>query len=145
MRASKPEVFLHFVWATRYREPSILPLWKRRLYRCIEGQARSMGCDVLAINGMPDHLHVLVKLPTTVSIAAIAKQIKGVSSRFVREELPEAERFYWQSGYGVFSVDPLAVDRVIDYIDHQEQRHGEQRLRSDWESFDEAADEDTPP
>ena len=104
-----------------------------------------MGCDVLAINGMPDHLHVLVKLPTTVSIAAIAKQMKGVSSRFVREELPDAERFYWQAGYGVFSVDHLEVDRVIDYIDHQELRHSEDRLRSDWESFDEATDEEPQP
>lgn len=63
MRQSKIEIYLHFVWATLGRNPFITTEIEREIYRCIENEARQMGCEILALNGMPDHVHLLVKIP----------------------------------------------------------------------------------
>ena len=79
---------LHLVWGTHERLPCITPEIERPVHRCIEGEARALGCDVLAIGGTADHVHLVVKLPTTVTIARLAQQVKGVSSHFVHDEFP---------------------------------------------------------
>ena len=79
---------LHLVWGTHARLPCITPEIERPVHRCIAGEARALGCDVLAIGGTADHVHLVVKLPTTVTIARLAQQVKGVSSHFVHDEFP---------------------------------------------------------
>lgn len=73
-RRSKVEAYYHLVWATRGREMRITPEWERAAYRCIVGEARRLKCLVLAINGLPDHVHLVVRP------SVLAKQAKGVSS-----------------------------------------------------------------
>jgi putative transposase len=137
MRQCKAEVYLHLVWATLNRLPLLTSDIERAVYRCIENEALRLGCNVLAIGGMPDHIHLVVKIPTRLSIASLMNQVKGVSSHFVHERLPYNEGFFWQEGYGVFSVTPGHVRSVIAYVENQKQHHSEDRVHPRWEETDE--------
>src|SRR5579871_2602004 len=104
VRRSKAEIYHHLVWTTSARAPAITPEVERAIHRCIESEARRIGCDVLAINGMPDHVHLVVKMPTKLSSASLAHQVKGVSSHFLHEKIDGMAHFRWQAGYAVFSI-----------------------------------------
>ena len=137
MRQSKVEIYLHLVWTTRLREPLVTSEIERPVYRCISQETGRLGCTVLALNGMPDHVHLLVRVPSRTSVAELARQVKGVSSRFVNEQLPGHEGFRWQEGYGAFSVSRSHVDRVKTYVERQKLRHGTGELWPEWEECDE--------
>ncbi len=142
MRRNKLEVFVHFVWATWDRAPLITPEVERRLYRSIFSEAEKLGCTVLALNGVSDHVHLLVKMPSTVTMATLMKQVKGVSSNFANDELFADRRFKWQGGYGAFSVSRWDVDKIMGYIRKQKSHHAEQTVRPEFEeTFEEISAE----
>jgi REP element-mobilizing transposase RayT len=87
------------------------------------GIVREAGGVPITINGMPDHVHMLVSMPLTISIAVLVREVKAKSSRFVHETWPERDRFAWQGGYGVFSVSQSAMGPVQKYIREQEEHH----------------------
>ncbi len=140
MRRSKSEIYLHLVWATGKREPIISSDIERAVHRCIEEQAKSLGCEVLAVNGMPNHVHLAVKIPGKLSASELAKQVKGVSSHFIHERFPQLENFAWQEGYAAFSICRSHVKTVIDYVERQKEHHAEGKT---WQSLEEV-DEETP-
>ncbi len=140
MRRTKSEIYLHFVWRTWRSEPLLTPEIERAVHRCIEQQACEMGCDILAVGGMPDHVHLVVKMPSKIAPAEIAKRVKGVSSTFARAQLMHGEPFGWQERYAVFSITPRHIQRVIDYVNNQKQHHANGSLLSVLEE----ADEETP-
>src|SRR5690348_16243213 len=115
MPSNKIVAFVHFVWATWNRQEIITPEIERRLYRYIEQVCRDHGCDVLAIGGMPDHVHLLVSFPGTLTFANLLRDVKGGSSRFVTGTLKPGEWFEWQGSYGAFTVSPSHKDKVIAY------------------------------
>jgi REP element-mobilizing transposase RayT len=119
----KVSLYIHLVWHTWDNLPLITPTIERRLHRNLESIARKAGCTVLAINGNADHVHLLVILPTTLTIAQLMKQIKGVSARFVNNELDLQEVFKWQGGYGAFSVSRWDVQKITTYIQNQKEHH----------------------
>jgi REP element-mobilizing transposase RayT len=136
-RQSKTRVYLHLVWATYERLPLLTPDIEREVYRCIESEATRLRCKVLAIGGMSDHVHLAVKLPSTVEYSRLMNQIKGVSSHFVHDQFAGHEGFKWQAGYGAYSIDPDHLDVVISYINNQKVHHTNNTLRSKWEEVDE--------
>jgi REP element-mobilizing transposase RayT len=143
MGESISEIYLHLVWATWRRQPLVTPAIERAVHRCISDQAQKLRCTVLAVGGMPDHIHLAVIMPTTVTVARIANQIKGVSSTLVRNRLCPEEFFNWQDGYAVFSFGPDHKDRVISYIRNQKKRHAAGKLWPRWEET--AEDDESPP
>src|SRR5438105_4402086 len=104
MQRSKSEIFHHFVWATKNRLPLVTEELERPLYRCIEQEAQRLHCVVLAIGGMPDHVHLAVEAPTNVHAAKIMQMVKGISSHFAHERLKDEPVFDWQDNYAVFSL-----------------------------------------
>ncbi len=140
MRRNKLALFLHLVWGTWDRLPLITPDIERRLLRNIESEARKLGCVVLAINGTEDHVHILVKIPTTITIANLLKQIKGVSSHFVNETLRPSTKFKWQGNYGAFTVSRWDVPKIKGYIKRQKEHHQSDDLVDEFEtSFETSA------
>jgi REP element-mobilizing transposase RayT len=139
MRRSKIEVYVHMVWAVADRAELVKGALRRVVYRCIEGEYRRKGCTVLAIGGMPDHVHVLACMPATVRIYEIARDAKGVSSHMVGEHPKGTGAFAWQSGYGAFSVSKSDVPRIIAYIERQEEHHTHGTTAPDLEETDEEA------
>lgn len=132
MQRSKIEVVLHYVWTTQRREPFLTPNIERALHRCIAGEAKRLRCVSLAINGMPDHVHLVVKMHSTVSIARLAQAVKGVSSLFANEKLGFEGAFDWQENYAAFSVGS-ELDAVLAYVRNQKQHHASQELWPEWE------------
>ncbi len=137
MERSWADVYFHFVWATKDRISLLNDTVERAVYRCIEEDARKLGCAVLAIGGIEDHVHLAVKTPTTVSPAKLMQMVKGVSSHMVRSARPEWDGFDWQDNYAVFSVSRPHMKQVIPYILHQKEHHAHGRLWDDWEKTSE--------
>jgi len=133
MRRNKLAFYLHLVWATWDRLPLITPDIERRLHRNIESETQKQGCTVLALNGTEDHIHLLVSFPTTITIAELVKQVKGVSSHFVNETLQPASQFKWQGSYGAFTVSRWDVDKIIEYIKRQKKHHTTGELVQEFE------------
>ena len=136
MPDTKADIILHFVWGTKNREPWIEVHHRQDLYNCLVGQATALNCHTLAVGGTDDHVHMLVGMRTDVCAAELAQQVKGISSHFCKDRLGW-ECFYWQEGYGVFSVSRSHVKRVIGYIERQVEHHAADRL---WQTCEEVLD-----
>jgi REP element-mobilizing transposase RayT len=111
-------------------EPNI----ERKIYRMIVSATRNLGCTTLAINGMPDHIHILIKQTTTSTIADIMKRAKGTSSRLINQYNLTDDHFQWGKGYGVFSVSRWDTEKIVHYIQRQKEHHQKGVLIDDLES-----------
>jgi REP element-mobilizing transposase RayT len=140
MRRSKTEIYLHFVWAARLRELVLQGRIEKLSYEVMAAEAEKLACQILAMDGTEDHVHVLVRVPGIVSAAEFAKQVKGVSSNVVNDHLPDGSSFRWQEGYGCFSVSRSHVRRVRQYVESQKERHALNDLWSEWEEVDEESE-----
>ena len=138
MPDTKADIVLHFVWGTKNRQPWIEPECRQDLYNCLVGQVTALHCRTLAVGGTDDHVHMLVAMRTDVSAAELARQVKGISSHFCKDRLGW-EYFYWQEGYGVFSVSRYHVKRVVACIDNQVQHHAANNV---WQTCEEVLDLD---
>ncbi len=132
-RRNKNEVYLHLIWTTQNRRPFLTPELEATLYPCIVQEARQRNCQVLAINGLPDHVHLVLKLATTTSISELVKQMKGVGASLARNVLGPDAYFRWEDHYAVFSVTNSHLRRVTTYVEEQKTRHTDGDLWPDWE------------
>ncbi|MBW3623066.1 MAG: IS200/IS605 family transposase [Armatimonadetes bacterium] len=128
MRKNKLCVFIHFVWATWDRHPWITEEIERDLYRYLSAVCEDDGCEVLAVGGMPDHVHLLVSFPNTLTLAELMQHVKGGSSRLITQKLLTGVPFHWQGSYGAFSVSAHDKEKVIRYILNQKQHHADNTL-----------------
>ena len=120
--------YMHFIWTTHDRLPLVTEDIERQVYRYISTVCKDMKCDVLAIGGMPDHVHLLVLMPTTATFADLMKNVKGGSSRLVGAALKPGEWFDWRKNYAAFAVSPQYKDTVLAYILNQKQHHADGTL-----------------
>lgn len=120
-------VFLHLIWATYDRLPKLTLEVRELACRKIIAEATELRCPVQAIGGIEDHLHVVVRFATTVSIAELVKQMKGASARLINQEFPSLG-FKWQGTYGVVPVGTSSLPRVLAYVANQEEHHREKSL-----------------
>src|SRR4051812_47911906 len=129
MSDSYVRVFIHYVWTTWQREPFIAPAIEWRLYACLTHECEKLRGKVLAVNGIEDHVHLLVQMSAQIGIAELGQQLKGGSSHFVNHELRPQYGFHWQRGYGALSVSPNGCTAVRAYIENQKEHHATGRLR----------------
>jgi putative transposase len=123
---------VHCVWSTKNREPWLTPdLWER-LWPYLGGIARQNQIKTLAIGGARDHVHVLLSLPATMSVAKAMQLLKGNSSKWIRETFPKMHFFAWQEGYAAFSVGVSAVDAAVAYIRNQAEHHRTRSFRDEY-------------
>lgn len=122
------------VWTTHLREPFLLDRKiERAVHRCIENEALRLRCPVLAVDGTDDHVHIVVKLHSTVAVARLAQAVKGVSSNFANDQLGFDGSFDWQNNYGAFSVSSSELPTVIAYVRNQKQHHALHSVVEEWE------------
>lgn len=114
---------MHLVWSTWDRLPLITPEVERVVYRCLKAECTDLGAAAIEIGGMDDHVHLLVRVPTTVSVATLVKHLKGASSHLVTHAPAPPDFFKWQGGYGAFTISRWDVPRVQRYIQHQREHH----------------------
>jgi putative transposase len=133
MRAPYTQLYLHGVWATWDRLPLVSPAIELAVYAAIRAKCDDLKCPCLAIGGMPDHVHLLVRLHTSVSVADLLKEVKGSSSHLVTHMIQPGEFFKWQGGYGAFTVGKTDVPDVIAYVERQKQHHAGGDVWGEWE------------
>ncbi len=121
MPQSLVQFYAHITFSTKDRRPFLADADVRnRLHSYLVGTCRNLDSPSLSIGGVEDHVHILCRLGKTHSIAEIIRELKRESSKRLKEDVPE---FYWQRGYGAFSLSPSHVDRVVAYIAGQEEHH----------------------
>jgi putative transposase len=124
--------FYHTVFSTKQRAMLITPECESRLYPFIGGVVHDLRCTLLAINGLPDHVHLLVRYRPDLSHSELLQQIKGRSSKWLNETFPQLGHFAWQEGYGGFTVSKSAVPQVEAYIAGQKQHHQRQDFKAEF-------------
>ncbi len=115
--------YFHCVFSTKNRSPLITPTLSRRLFPFLGGIARQNDLKAVEIGGMADHVHILLSLPATITIAKAMQLIKGGSSKWVHDTFPEHRQFRWQEKYGAFSVSVSQLEKTREYIRNQEKHH----------------------
>ena len=117
------QLYIQFVFAVQNRVSLIQPEWENSLYKYITGITKNNGHKMIAINGIQDHLHVLIGLHPTQSISDLMKMVKGDSSEWINIQKFVKGQFRWQEGYGAFSYSRSQLDRVYHYVMNQKIHH----------------------
>jgi REP element-mobilizing transposase RayT len=129
------QIYIQIVFAVRNRAALISPQWKERLHKYITGIVQNKGHKLLAINSMPDHLHIFIGMKPDEALSDLVRDVKRDSTNFVNEEIRPKNKFGWQEGFGAFSYSRSAIDTVVKYILNQEEHHRRKTFREEYESF----------
>ena len=129
------KVMIHFIWATKKREPIITPKLRPLLLSHIRENAKAKGIHINRVNCVDDHIHSLISLGTEQTISKIAMLIKGESSFWVNKQKIIKGKFEWQDDYIALSVSESAIPNVQRYIENQEEHHRKKTFKEEYEAF----------
>ncbi|GAB3935107.1 IS200/IS605 family transposase [Larkinella terrae] len=129
------QIYLQTVFAVKHRYGSIRLEWKEDLFRYMTGIAQNQEHKLLAINGMPDHVHIFLGLNPKQAVSDLLQDLKGDSSRWINDNRLVQGRFEWQSGYGAFSYGQSQIDNVVKYIKNQEDHHRKRTFLEEYATF----------
>lgn len=129
------QIYIQIVFAVKKRECLIHQSWEEELYKYISGIIRNKEQKVLAINGMPDHIHILIGMKPSCCLSDLVREIKKSSNEFIKERKFSKYHFQWQEGFGAFSYCHSALDNVISYIQNQKAHHKKQTFKEEYKEF----------
>ena len=129
------QLYIHFVFAVKYREALINLEWKERLLQYITGIVQHNNHKMLQINSMPDHIHILIGMRPNQAISALVQNIKTESSKWINDNGFSKKRFSWQEGFGAFSYSKSHVKNVIRYVQNQEKHHQKKSFQEEYLEF----------
>lgn len=129
------QIHIHAVFSVQNRECVIGNQWKEELYKYISGIIRNNNHKVLAINGMPDHIHILFGMRLSQSLSDLLQDIKGSSSKWINDRKFVRGKFSWQEGYSAFSYGKSQLPQVIYYIEKQEEHHRKKTFMEEYKEF----------
>jgi len=133
MSQSLVQVYLHVVFSTKDRQPFLGDQELRdRTHAYLVGVCRNQGAISLIVGGVADHIHILCRMAKVLSIADFIKEVKRESSKWAKQQHRDLRGFYWQSGYGAFSVSPSHVDALVEYIHNQEEHHKQESFQDEF-------------
>jgi len=127
--------YIHLVFSTKYRQPLITEEIENELYAYLAGTCKNLECSPIKVGGYKDHIHILCLLSKKIALMKLLEEVKGHSSKWIKTKGKEFENFYWQDGYGAFSVNPAEVDVVINYIANQKQHHEKKNFQDEFRGF----------
>jgi len=129
------QIYLQFVFAVKGRQSLIHDNFREELHKYITGIVQNRKQKLIAINSVPDHIHILVGFGTTITIADLIHDIKIASTNFINDHSWIRGKFAWQTGYGGFSYSRSHLDRVVKYILNQQKHHKEKTFREEYIEF----------
>ncbi len=129
------QIHLQLVFAVKHREATISPTWQYDLYKYITGIIQTYNHKILIINGMPDHVHLLIGMRPNQSLSDLMQHIKQDSSKWINDSRLTRSRFAWQEGYGAFSYSKSQLPAVVKYIDTQQEHHRKQTFLDEYKQF----------
>jgi putative transposase len=123
MPQSLSGVYIHIVFGTRDRKPFIRESFESELYSLIGAICQRLECNPVQIGGCRNHVHILCRLSRKIALMELIQEVKQQSSKWVKRKFSDSPHFYWQSGYGVFSVSASGLQKVKNYIRNQHRHH----------------------
>jgi putative transposase len=120
---SLSKVTLHIIFSTKDREPWLGSEVRPRMHAYLATICRDLGGELVRVGGVADHVHIVTTLPRTLSQAQLIEQIKKTSSKWIKTIDASYRGFFWQRGYGAFSVSPSQLEAVLQYVDGQQEHH----------------------
>jgi len=135
MAGTFSQIYIQVVFAVKGRENLIHFSWEEELYKYISGIITNKGQKLLAINGMPDHIHILMGIRPSCCLSDLVREIKKASNGFIHQKKFVRGKFQWQEGYGAFSYSHSALDNVIGYIQNQKEHHRKKIFKEEYKEF----------
>lgn len=129
------QLYAHVVFTVKGRNNLISNQWKERLYQYITGIITNKNQKLMIINGMPDHVHLLIGFKPDCNLSDLVRDIKANSSKWINENGFVNEKFEWQSGFGAFTIGQSQIQRVVKYILNQEEHHRKKSFREEYMAF----------
>ncbi len=129
------QMYVQVVIVVKHRQALIQKQWKDELYKFITGTITNKGQKLLRINGIENHIHILINIKPNIALSDLMRDIKANSSRWKNEQKFGNHKFEWQEGFGAFTYSKSQLDNVIKYIDNQEEHHKKQSFKEEYLSF----------
>jgi REP element-mobilizing transposase RayT len=135
MAGTFSQLYIQVVFAVQNRESLIHSSWEEEIHKYISGIVRNKEQKMLAINGMPDHIHILIGMKPSCCLSDLIREIKKSSNDFITTRKLAKFKFNWQEGYGAFSYSHSQIDSVIKYITDQKEHHKKKTFRDEYIDF----------
>ena len=133
--SSYSQIYIQIVFAVKNREALITSSWEDKLYQYITGIVQNKGQKMLAINGMPDHIHLFIGMKPNCCLSDLVREIKKSSNKMINENKLSRFKFNWQEGFGAFSYGHSQIDTVVKYIMNQKKHHKKQSFKDEYIEF----------
>ncbi len=135
MGQSLVQNYIHIVFSTKHRQPLIKPDIEAELHTYIGGVCNKLDCQSIKVGGYNNHIHLLCMLSKKITLMQLVEKVKSNSSKWVKTKGKAYQNFYWQNGYGAFSVNPSQIDTVIAYIANQHNHHKKKSFEDEYKAF----------
>ena len=135
MPGTYSQIYIQIVFAVQNRNSLIQSSWEERLYQYITSIVQNNGQKMLAINGMPDHIHLFIGMKPSCRISDLVREIKKSTNEFINDKKLSKSKFNWQVGYGAFSYSDSQIDNVVKYILRQKEHHKKQTFKEEYFQF----------
>jgi len=135
MGSTYSQIYIQVVFAVKGRNSLIHSEWEERLYQYITGIVRSKAQKMLAINGMPNHIHFFIGMKPNCCLSDLVREIKKSSNEFVNDNKLSKFNFSWQEGYGAFSYGHSQIDKVAKYVLNQKTHHSKVTFKEEYIDF----------
>ena len=135
MSQSLTKVYVHLTFSTKGRYPFIDNKIQERLWQYLGGICKGLECNPIQVGGYRDHVHILCLLSKKITQMKLVEEVKKQSSKWIKTIDSDYAKFYWQDGYGIFSVNPSEIEVVIRYIKNQEEHHKKRTFKKELVAF----------
>jgi len=135
MPQSLSKVYVHLIFSTKHRQSLIDDDIKTSLFEYLGGICRGLECNPVIVGGYHDHVHILCLLSRKITQMKLLEEVKKQSSKWIKTKGEAYSNFYWQDGYGIFSVNPGEMDVVVKYIGNQEEHHRHRIFQEEFRAF----------
>jgi len=133
MPQSLAQIYVHIVFSTKHRQPFLTDKKLRdECHAYLAGTCKRRGSTSIIVGGVADHVHILCTLSREESVSVLVRELKRESSKSLKEKSPALRNFYWQAGYGAFSVSPAHVAVLKQYIRNQEEHHRQESFQDEF-------------
>ena len=129
------QIYIQVVFAVKNRGALIATSWEERLYQYITGIVQNKGQKMLAINGMPDHIHFFIVMKPSCCLSDLVREVKKASNEMINENKLSKFKFNWQEGYGAFSYSHSHIDNVAKYVMNQKEHHKKISFKEEYIDF----------
>jgi putative transposase len=135
MPQSLSKVYVHITFSTKHRRKLIDDEISEQLFSYLGGVCKALECNPVKVGGYRNHIHILCTLSRKIAQADLLEEIKKRSSKWIKTKGDKYLNFYWQNGYGIFSVNPYEIDGLISYIQNQKEHHRKKTFEEEYRAF----------